>query len=65
MLDSGIHPPYRIFYNLSIGFCTNSAMRSIHAIANLMEAFGDEDSSLRLTDIDTESALNELQNIVL
>lgn len=65
MLDSGIHPPYRILYNLSIGFCTNSAMRSIQAMADLMEALGDENSSLRLTDIDTESVLNELQNIVL
>lgn len=65
MSPSAIHPPYRIFYNLSIGFCTSSAMRSIQAVADLIEALREEDSSLTLAEVDTESVLDELQNIVL
>ncbi len=60
-----IHPPYRIFYNLSISFCAKSAARSIATLANLMQELSSEDGALSLDDIDVESVLDELQNIVL
>ena len=60
-----IHPPYRIFYNLSISFCAKSAARSISALANLMQELSSEDGAHSLDDIDEESVLDELHNIVL
>lgn len=60
-----IHPPYRIFYNLSIAFCAKSAARSISAVADLMQELSSSDGSLSLDDVDAESVLDELQNIIV
>jgi len=60
-----IHPPFRIFYNLSIAFCAKSATRSISTVADFMKELSREDGSLSLDDIDPEMVLDELQNIVL
>ena len=60
-----IHPPYRIFYDLSIAFCTHSAARSISAVADLMEAVSAEKSAVSLDEVDSDSVLDELQNIII
>lgn len=61
----GIWPPYQAFYSLSINFCTQSAARSIASLAELMREI-DEAKSLRiLNDVDQESVLNEVQNIIV
>lgn len=59
-----IHPPYRVFYQLSIDSCVQSAVRSIDFVGDLVERL-DEARSLRLLkSVDSESLLNELQNII-
>ncbi len=60
-----IHPPCRIFYNLSISFCAKSAARSISTLADLMKELSSEDGALSLDDVFAQSTLDELQNIVL
>jgi hypothetical protein len=60
-----IHPPYRAFYRASIGFCLESATRSIEAIADLMQRGAAPPTGQRLRDADPEAVLNELQNIIV
>lgn len=60
-----INPPYRVFYALSISFCTASAVRSIEAVADVMEHLASADSDDPLEDIDSHAVLNELQNIIV
>lgn len=60
-----IHPPYRAFYRVSIGFCLESATRSIELIADLMQRAAESPSAQPLRDADPEAVLNELQNIIV
>jgi hypothetical protein len=60
-----IHPPYRVFYSISISFCTASAVRSIEAVSEVMEHLSSIDSENPLEDIDSHSVLDELQNIIV
>lgn len=60
-----INPPYRVFYALSISFCTSSAVRSIDAVADVMEHLSSADSEDPLDDIDSHAVLDELQNIIV
>ncbi len=60
-----INPPYRVFYALSISFCTSSAVRSIEAIADVMEHLASAESEDPLEDIDSHAVLDELQNIIV
>lgn len=60
-----IHPPYRAFYELSIGFCLESATRSIELIADLMQRTAMSPSAQPLREADPQGVLNELQNIIV
>lgn len=60
-----IQPPHVVFYALSISFCTSSAVRSIEAVADVMEHLASSDSDDPMGDIDSHAVLNELQNIVV
>lgn len=60
-----IHPPYRAFYSLSIGFCLESAARSIDVLAELMQQVEQERCWAPLYEADPESVLNEIQNILV
>jgi hypothetical protein len=60
-----IHPPYRVFYSLSIGFCIESAARSIEALADLMQEVERSRSWKALRQADPEAVLNEIQNIIV
>lgn len=60
-----IHPPYRAFYSLSIGFCIESAVRSIDALAEVMQQVEQERSWNPLYRTDPEAVLNEIQNILV
>lgn len=60
-----IHPPYRAFYELSIGFCLESASRSIEIIADLMQRAATSPSAQPLRKADPEAVLNELQNTIV
>lgn len=60
-----IHPPYRAFYELSIGFCVNSATRSIEALAQLMQEVEAQRTWKVLGDADPEAVLDEIQNIIV
>lgn len=60
-----INPPYRVFYALSISFCTASAVRSIEAVTNVMKHLASTDSADPLADVDSHAVLNELQNIIV
>ena len=60
-----INPPYRVFYALSISFCTASAVRSIEAVSDVMEHVASTDSEDPLGDIDSHAVLDELQNIIV
>lgn len=60
-----IHPPYRAFYALSIGFCLESAARSIEALADLLQEVETSRSWQALHDADPEAVLNEIQNIIV
>ena len=60
-----INPPYRVFYTLSISFCTASAVRSIQVVADVMEHLDSADSENPLDDIDSHAVLDELQNIIV
>lgn len=64
-MDRGIHPHYRIFYSLSMAFCTKSAVRSIEALNDVFEHFANEDTPDTEKDIDVQSMLDELQNVVV
>jgi hypothetical protein len=60
-----INPPYRVFYALSISFCTSSAVRSIDAVADVMDHLALVASEAPLDDIDSHAVLDELQNIIV
>ena len=60
-----IHPPFRVFYELSIGFCLQSAVHSIEAVAKLMEAVEKSGSQAKLSEVDPQAVLNDLQNIIV
>ncbi len=60
-----INPPYRVFYSLSISFCTASAVRSIEIVSEIMEHLSSSDSENPLEDIDSHAVLDELQNIIV
>lgn len=60
-----INPPYRVFYALSISFCTSSAVRSIETVSDVMEHLATNDSEDPLGDIDPNAVLDELQNIIV
>lgn len=60
-----IHPPYAVFYALSISFCTSSAVRSIEAVADVMEHLASADGEDPMVDIDSHVVLDELQNIIV
>lgn len=60
-----IHPPYVAFYALSISFCTSSAVRSIEAVADVMEHLASGESEDPMGDIDSHAVLDELQNIIV
>lgn len=60
-----IIPPYRVFYALSISFCTASAVRSIESVANVMEYLESANNADPLEDIDSHAVLDELQNIIV
>ena len=58
-----IWPPYRAFYVSGMLFNTQSACTSIEIVSSIIRQLG-QDYGLIAT-VDTHSALNELQNIVL
>lgn len=60
-----IHPPYRVFYSLSISFCTASAVRSIESVSEVMKHLSSTDIENPLDDIDQHAILDELQNIIV
>lgn len=60
-----IHPPYVAFYALSISFCTSSAVRSIEAVADVMDHLASGESEDPMGDIDSHAVLDELQNIIV
>jgi hypothetical protein len=60
-----INPPYRVFYTLSISFCTASAVRSIQAVADVMEHLESVVGADPLENIDSHAVLDELQNIIV
>lgn len=60
-----INPPYRVFYMLSISFCTASAARSIEVLADVIEHLESVGSGDPLEDIDSHAVLDELQNIIV
>ena len=64
-MNNGIHPPYQIFYSLSMAFCTKSAVRSVEVLGEVFEHLANSDSPDPEKDIDTQSVLDELQNIVV
>lgn len=64
-MDNGIHPPYRIFYSLSMAFCTKSAVRSIGVLNDVFEHIASSDTPDPEEDVDVQSVLDELQNIVV
>lgn len=64
-MDRGIHPHYRIFYSLSMAFCTKSAVRSIEVLNDVFEHFANADTPDTEKDIDVQSMLDELQNVVV
>lgn len=61
----GIHPPHRIFYSLSMAFCTKSALRSIGVLNDVFEHLAEADTPDPEQDIDVQSVLDELQNVVM
>lgn len=60
-----INPPYRVFYSLSIAFCTTLATKSIEAVSDVMEHLASANGEDPLGDIDSHTVLNELQNIIV
>lgn len=64
-MDQGIHPHYRIFYSLSMAFCTKSAVRSIEVLNDVFEHLANADTPDPEKDIDVQSVLDELQNVVI
>ena len=60
-----IHPPYHVFYSLSISFCTESAARSLDALADVIEHIESVTNGNPLADIDPHTTLNEIQNIIV
>ena len=60
-----IHPPHRVFYSLSLGFCIQSATRSIEVLADLMQEVEQSRSWKALREADPEAVLNEIQNIIV
>jgi hypothetical protein len=60
-----IHAPYRVFYELSISFCTASAVRSIENVDEVMKHLYSTGIDDPMADIDSHAVLNELQNIVV
>lgn len=64
-MDNGIHPPYRIFYSLSMAFCTKSAARSIDVLNDVFEHLANSETEDPEEDIDVQSVLDELQNLIV
>jgi hypothetical protein len=64
-MDNGIHPPYRIFYSLGMGFCTKSAVRSIDVLNDVFEHVATAETPNPEEDVDVQSVLDELQNLVV
>lgn len=64
-MDNGIHPPYRIFYTLSMSFCTKSAVRSIDVLNDVFEHLASAKEPNPEEDVDVQSVLDELQNLVV
>lgn len=64
-VDNGIHPPYRIFYSLSMAFCAKSAVRSIDVLNDVFEYLANSETEHPEEDIDIQSVLDELQNLIL
>ena len=60
-----INPPYKVFYALSISFCTASSVRSIEAVSDVMEHLASAGTDDPLGDIDSHAVLDELQNIIV
>jgi len=60
-----IHPPHRVFYELSIQFCLGSAARSIEAVSSLVEHIEKSSSRKPLKEVDPQAVLDELQNIIV
>ncbi len=64
-MNNGIHPHYRIFYSLSMAFCTKSAVRPIEVLNDVFEHLANSDAPDPEEDADVQSALDELQNVVV
>lgn len=64
-MDNEIHPPYRIFYSLSMAFCTKSAVRSIDVLNDVFEHLANSETDNPEEDIDIHSVLDELQNLIV
>lgn len=64
-VDNGIHPPYRIFYSLSMAFCTKSAVRSIEVLNDVFEHLAISGTEDPEEDVDVQSVLDELQNLIV
>lgn len=61
----GILPFHRIFYHMSIAFCTQSAMRSVEVLNEVFAHLENPEIENPYADIENESVLDELQNVVL
>lgn len=61
----GIHPPHRVFYDLSIAFCTKSAMRSIENVHKSLSRLSTSGSLQNITREQSSELLDEVQNIVV
>lgn len=64
-MDNGIHPPYQIFYSLSMAFCTKSAVRSIDVLNDVFEHIDSAETPDPEADVDVQSVMDELQNLVM
>ena len=64
-VNNGIHPPNRIFYSLSMAFCTKSAVRSIDVLNDVFDHLENSETETPEEDIDVQSVLDELQNLIV
>lgn len=65
MIQGGIQPPLRVFYEMSIAFCVKSAIRSIEILATSLEESSTVESIAWLPRAQSTALLDEIQNIVI